>query len=286
MSEIFPVIYSTHHASHNFGKFTNRCALTLEQRVRYSDYGTDDTVPKHANYFVSHYSRGIVDLNRAPDNQTLFPKQDFGKPERNEIWLPGLEPTSEEKKWIRETIYEPYHQQLLDAIRSYENQNTESTKPVVVVAWDNTAHYEIGKNSYGTPRIMQPFILSNDGDKGSGSSTNPQVKTTCNPDFLVELRDNFSSALRQQGLIDEVYLNTYDDTPNDECNYIARHYNTHCNPGISKRYPVEAFQLEYDTLITHSQEDLCPNYKNKEKLRLAFEKAMEKTYTNFFTHSA
>ncbi|RUT03035.1 hypothetical protein DSM106972_053430 [Dulcicalothrix desertica PCC 7102] len=282
MSKILPIVYSAHHASHNFGKFTSRCALTLEQCVKYSDYGTDDTVPKHTHYSISNYSRGLVDLNRAPDSPTLFPKQDFGKPNKNNIWLSGFEPTDEERKFIRETIYEPYHQQLLQTIKNLEDYDTESNKPIVVVAWDNTAHYEIGKNPDGTARIMDYFILCNNGDRNKGNSTNPQVKTTCNPDFIVELANNLNSALREQKLEGKATLNTYDDKPNNECGYIASNYNTHYNPGISKKRPVESFQVEYSTIITHSQQHLCPNYEAMQKLRLAFEKAMEETYTKFF----
>lgn len=283
MSKILPIVYSAHHASHNFGKFTNRCALTLEQCVRYSDYGTDDTVPKHTHYLISNHSRGIVDLNRAPDNPTLFAEKDFGKPNKNDIWLPGIEPSEEERKFIRETIYEPYHQQLSQAIKNIEeNDDTESNKPIVVVAWDNTAHYEIGKNPDGTPRIMDYFILCNNGDKNKGNSTNPEVKTTCNSDFIVELANNLNLAVREKELEFIVTLNTYNDKPNEQCGYIARNYNTYYNPGISKKRLVEAFQVEYSTIITHSQRDLCPNYQAMQKLRLAFEKAMEETYNNFF----
>lgn len=282
MPEILPIIYSAHHASHNFGKFTHRCALTLEQCVRYSDYGTDDTVPKHTHYLISNHSRGIVDLNRAPDSPTLFPKLDFGKPEKHNIWLPGLEPTDEERTVFRQTIYEPYHQQLSQAIQSLEDYCSQSNKPIFVVAWDNTAHYEIGKNADGSPRIMDYFILSNNGDKGKGGAINPEVKTTCNPNFLVELGNNLNLALQEQGLNYEISLNTYDDSPNDECGYIATHYNTHYNSGISQKCLVEAFQVEYSTIITHSQDDLSPNYDAMQKLRLAFSKAMEKTYISFF----
>ena len=40
-----PVIYTAHHASHDYDRFANRVALTPEQQIRFSDYGTDVTVP-------------------------------------------------------------------------------------------------------------------------------------------------------------------------------------------------------------------------------------------------
>lgn len=282
MSKMLPIVYSAHHASPDFGEFNNRCALTPEQRVRYSDYGTDQTVPKHTKYLVSDYSRGIVDLNRGVDNPTIFPELDFGKPQRHKIWLQGCEPTDDEKRIIQETVYETYHHKLLDAIRSFENQRAESTKPIVVIAWDNTAHYAIGKNPDGSSRIMQPFILSNNGDRERGDSINPEVKTTCNPKFIELLVRNFSSALQKQGLPSEVHMNTYNDTPNDECGYIASHYNTYYNHNLSENCQVEALQLEYDTSITHDQ-DLNPDYEAMERLRIAFEEAIEITYANLFT---
>jgi hypothetical protein len=36
-----PVIYTAHHASYDFGEFEDRVALTAEQKLRFSDYGTE-----------------------------------------------------------------------------------------------------------------------------------------------------------------------------------------------------------------------------------------------------
>ena len=141
MKEKLPIQISAHHASSTFGVFSDRCALTSEQRVRYSDYGSAETAPRDGiqEPLVAMFSRGVVDLNRAPDSKTLFPEKDFGKPEPNAIWKPDQGLSLKDRMAIRKSIYEAYHTQLLESIQSF-------SRPGLVVAWDNTAHYHIGKN--------------------------------------------------------------------------------------------------------------------------------------------
>ena len=93
-----PVIYSAHHASYDFGTFADRCALLPEERKRYCDLGTEQTVPRNGiQTFIGEYSRGLIDLNRAPDAPTLFPEYDFARPKPHPIWREG-EGLSEEER--------------------------------------------------------------------------------------------------------------------------------------------------------------------------------------------
>lgn len=65
-----PVIYTAHHASADFGEFVDRSALHVEQRLRFSDYGTDETVPLNGlAAFIAERSRALGDLNRHPNAQ-------------------------------------------------------------------------------------------------------------------------------------------------------------------------------------------------------------------------
>lgn len=282
MSKLLPILYSAHHASAGFGKYESRCALTQKQQLQFSDLGTGDTVPEHTKLFLrSNYSRGVVDLNRAPNDLTLFREFDFGNPTKHKIWKDKMEPIDDEKKEIIETIYNPYHKKILAAIQGFN-------RPGVVVAWDNTAPYEggyvVGKRSDGSPRLMQPIILSNNGDRESGNTVNKKV-LTCDPLFLEELAHELRLALRKQGLIDEVYLNTYYYfADNDECGYIANQYNTFREGNnLNVSQPIHSFQMEYDTSITHDPQTLEPYVGKSEKLKAAFEEAMEKAYANLLS---
>lgn len=274
MSKLLPlnILYSAHHASADFKEYQHRCALTRKQQIQFSDLGTRETVPKHAKYLLGTYSRGVVDLNRAPDNPTLFPTIDFGNPTGHKVWTNGMELTDEEKKKIVETIYAPYHQGILTAIQQFN-------QPGIVVAWDNTAPYEIGSE------LMRPFILSNNGDRESGDAVNQKKVLTCDPRFLEELAHELRIALKKHGLVDEVHLNTYNyPDPNNECAYIANHYNTFREGNnLNVSQPIHSFQVEYDTSITHDPETLEPYEGKMEKLKAAFEEAMERAYLNLLT---
>ncbi len=281
MSKVLPILYSAHHASasFDFGNFNKRCGLTEEQRLQFSDLGTDLTVPTHGlPPFKSEYSRGIVDLNRALDNPTLFPEFDFGNPEKHRVWNLTQEPTDNEKALILKNIYWTYHNAMLAQIQSF-------TRPGVVVAWDNTAPYE---NSYeinidGNLRKIKPFNLINGGDYGVADTSKSDVVLTCDPQFLKELSYQFHLALKKRGLVDEVGINTYFETPN-KCGYIARRYNTNNSASLlNTDKPIVSCQLEYDTSVTHDPTTLTPDYNAIEKLRTAFEEAIEETYQNLLT---
>jgi N-formylglutamate amidohydrolase len=266
MPEKLPIVYSAHHAGRKFGAFSTRVELTPEQQFRYSDYGTAETAPRNGTLLVGEYSRGLIDLNRAPDNSQLFPTEDFARPTRNKIWLPGQELTEDERKTVLRTVYEPYHDQILNTVRTF-------TKPGLVVAWDNTAHYIIGKDEAGNSQEMRPFILSNRGREGSTEGDGET--TTCDPAFLQEFGYKFAKALRAHGLPDEIYFNFV-----FKGGYIAQHYNTRTNPDLHTQ-PVQSFQLEYDSALTHDQQTLEPNLQAMQGIQSSFEHAIYETYSNF-----
>ncbi|MBC7655965.1 MAG: N-formylglutamate deformylase [Frankiaceae bacterium] len=75
-----------------------------------------------ASMIVPRYSRYVVDLNRPPDDVSLYPGQNTtglcpivqfsGEP----IYLPGREPTPSEVDDRVDTYWQPYHQALADEI--------------------------------------------------------------------------------------------------------------------------------------------------------------------------
>ncbi|MBP6994136.1 N-formylglutamate amidohydrolase [Candidatus Woesebacteria bacterium] len=213
-----PIIFSAHHASAKFSHFSSRCALTPEEQLRFSDYGTNITVPGTGGLLVSGYSRGLVDLNRAPDHPALFPAFDFGKPERNRIWYHGREPTEVERVLIQGGIYDRYHAALERSLR-------EIRRPALVVGWDNTAHYIIGNNEAGEPVMMQNVILSNGGREGSAYPKHGEI-TTCDPALLELFADRLRKALGARGLCTDIYFNLV-----YKGGYIPQRYNTRRNTG-------------------------------------------------------
>jgi N-formylglutamate amidohydrolase len=266
MSESLPIVYSAHHASQNFGKFSDRCQLTSEQRLRYSDYGTAQTIPTNGEAsFIAEYSRGLIDLNRTPNDPALFPSEDFGKPTRNKIWIPGQELTEGEMAEIKDTIYEPYHNNILSTIRMFKQSG-------LVVAWDNTAHYVIGNNQSGEQEMMRPIILSN---RGNEESSEGEDTTTCDPDLLLELGHQLGRSLLKRRLPNEIHYNLV-----FKGGYIAQRYNTRTSGDLGTSYPIQSFQVEYDTAVTHDQETLTPNPQAIAALKASFEEAMHQTYKN------
>ena len=269
-----PVFYSAHHTSSSYGKYKARCALTREQQIQFSDLGTGTTVPKHTGLFLkSNYSRGVVDLNRDKnDLPSLFHEFDFGRFVQHKVWKSGEEPTKEERKRIVETIYDPYHKSILTTIQKFK-------RPGVVVAWDNTASYE---SEY---EYMRPFVLSNNGDRESGDAVNKKSVLTCDPRFLEEFAAELRLALKKQGLIDEVHLNIYNPhETNNECAYIANHYNTFREGNnLDVSNVLHSFQFEYDTDVIENTKTLKPHEGKREKLKAAFEEAMEKAYSNLLS---
>jgi N-formylglutamate deformylase len=80
-----------------------------------------------ANVLRPRYSRYVIDLNRPPDDTPMYPARRtpscvptrFFNGER--LYLPGREPSSDERARRRGTYWEPYHQALrreLDRIRA------------------------------------------------------------------------------------------------------------------------------------------------------------------------
>ena len=282
MSERLPILCSAHHASDDFGEYSNRCALTAKQRLQYSDYGTAITVPREGmeKPMIGTHSRGIIDLNREQKSPTLFPRKDFEKPTPNEIWKPGKELTEGERVEVLRTVYFVYHDALYQKMHDFK-------RPGLVVAWDNTAHYEIGNAATGEKEMMSPFILSNKGTRDSADMSDAneldarkeQIRpTSCDPRLLEEFAIELRKSLKKFGLPDEVFLNRV-----YKGGYIGEYYNTRRNPMLNVHQAVQSFQIEYDTLLTHDQETLEADSSAMEKLRIAVERALFNAYANMLT---
>jgi N-formylglutamate amidohydrolase len=117
-----PVIYTAHHASHDFGEFESRVALSTEQKIRFSDYGTDLTVP--ANGLVSliaEHSRALGDLNRDPKDLGMFQDQDYAKINRNDIWKLGNGLTEKEKELCLKKYYWSFHNEIINQLKIGRN---------------------------------------------------------------------------------------------------------------------------------------------------------------------
>lgn len=261
-----PVIYSAHHASHNFHDFDHRIALDNEQKVRFSDYGTDQSIP--ANGLVSiiaEHSRALGDLNRDPNDPGRFQDQDYHQPDRHNIWKLGQELSSQDKAYCDKVFYQPYHQEIVSQLK-------KRSEPTFVVSWDNTAHYYIGDDSLGRAQTMRPFILSNRGDEGNTSSSSAEI-TSCDPLFLGILADRFSNCLSENDLPSEVLLNFV-----FKGGYICRQYSSLRNDKVLKNLgitcDVQSLQLEYDAAMTHDQITLEPKPEAIKSIKNAFEKAI------------
>lgn len=265
MSERLPVIYSAHHASADFGKFADRSNLSDEERTRFSDYGTAETVPTNGILTLrAKYSRGVIDLNRGLGDPNIFPTQDFS-PRAKTIWREGQELSQREKEKIIDTVWLPYHDQILEAIR-------EIDRPGLVVGWDNTAHKLIHKDM-GHSVEMKPFILSNNGSLDSAKSDlRTGEPTTCEPEFLEELAEKFKKELHGRGLKVDIYLNHY-----MKGRYIVRRYNSFHKPNLSE-HQVQALQVEYDTLLTHDQKTLEPYTESMRDIKESFEDAISQMF--------
>ena len=268
-----PVIYTAHHASHDFGEFGHRVALSDEQKIRFSDYGTDQTVPRNGlATIIAETSRALGDLNRDPDDHGKFQEYDYGKPERHKIWVCGKELSDEEKLYCDQNFYSPFHKEIEDRL-------AQRDALTFVVAWDNTAHYEIGHSNAGEPVTMKPFILSN---RGMEESADPNLEepTSCDPKFLKLLAKYFADELGERGLPNEVHLNLV-----MHGGYICRQYSSRRNrkllqaQGINAE--VQSLQLEYDTIITHDQVTLKPNPRKMEAIRAAFCAAIQTTFKKY-----
>jgi len=272
-SKEVPVIFTAHHAGHDFGQFESRVALTEVQKIRFSDYGTDKTVPNNGiTVIISKYSRALGDLNRDPNDHDRFQNQDYGKPKRNNIWKPGQELSDVNKLFCQKNFYEPFHLEIVNQLR-------KRAKPTFVVAWDNTAHYEIGKNKSGNPVTMKPIILSNRGSEESADSNGEEL-TSCDPELLMLLANKLEAELKKRGLPSEIHLNLV-----MRGGYICRTYSSARNKELLQNLgvncDVQSLQVEYDTIITHNQTTLEPNLENIELLRDAFTEAFKNVFSEY-----
>ena len=263
-SEI-PFIFSAHHASDNFAEFSERSALNAFERKAYSDYGTDMTVPAVGHYaLVAEHSRGLIDLNRAPDNPTRFATTDFSNPPNN-IWLKDNELTTQERQSLHETCYVPYHNQIEQWVRN-------TAEPLVVVAWDNTADKIIGKNVAGQDVRMPAIILSNNASENS-TKNNVGEQTTCDPVLLQLIGEHVQNSLQQAGFKSDVHYNLV-----FRGGYIAQRYNTE---SLGLKYSVQSLQIEYSTALTHNQETLEPLPGKVADFRAAMELALIAAYNQY-----
>lgn len=280
MPEKLPILCSAHHASADFGKFSDRCALTAQQKMRYSDYGTAETVPRKnlQKPIVATHSRALVDINRGLIGGVLFAEKDFENPP-NRIWKPGQEPTASERGRFLTKIYAPYDKKIMSTIRSFD-------RPGVIVAWDNTADKIIGKNEEGEKVQMPSFILSNMGAEGKTDVSDKDRAegkvTTCDPGFLDVFANDLRQSLAKCGLPTDIFFNLVFKGGKG----IARRFSTHIRPELDVSVDVQTFQVEYNTRFTHpNQETLEPDVQTMIDLRRAFEQAMYHAYTNLLPHN-
>lgn len=266
MTKPLPIIYSVPHNSINVGAYMNRIALTPEQLLRFSDYGTELTVPRNGYTVIAEYSRALGSLNQPPKSAKKFPIHDFHQPQSHNVWKKGEELTDEEKKLLIQSIHDPYYAQIQNLISNTQRDS-------ILVDWHNTAHYIIGKDEKGKKQMMKPIILSNRGNENSSEGK----KITCEPQLLEAVAKILAKELMLRNLPNEVYCNHVYKGGN-----IIETFNTHYNPDLHS-FTVNAFQVEYDTIITHDQENLKPNEENIRKLREAFTLTMEKAVKHFLS---
>lgn len=234
-----PFVFSAHHASDDFGAYTDRCALTDLQRKAYSDYGTSQTVPQNGIGAVeATLSRGIVDLNRAPADAQQFAQYDFANPV-NAIWKQGQQLSEAEKQQILQDYYETFHGALTELAESADSGVS------IVVAWDNTAQKVIGNNEVGEPVVMPTIILSNQGDEELQSRADGQ-QTTCDPQLLKLIGDQLTNALAAADLPNDVHYNLVFKGKQ----IVASHTEWPNNPLR------QSLQIEYSSVLTHNQETL------------------------------
>lgn len=267
-----PVIYTAHHASHDFHDYAARVALTPEQQIRFSDYGTADTLPHNGIVsIIAEHSRALGDLNRDPDDEGRYQTHDYGQPERHAIWLADQALTDHDKQQCDAKFYQPFHDKIIEYLAA-------QTRPVYVVAWDNTAHYTIGTDDSGQPVTMKPIILSNRGDDGTTIGSSEQV--SCDPRLLELLAEALKPELAARDLPNDIFYNHV-----MRGGYICRQYSSLRNAAFLQHHNitqnVQSLQVEYDASITHDPVTLEPNQVAIDALQEAFAAALQaaiKTY--------
>lgn len=233
-----PVLYSAHHAAWSFADYAERIALTPFEQLRYCDIGTELVAPINGvATFYSEVSRGLADLNRAPNHPGLHPSTDFSRPTPNGIWIPRHELTPEEKSELKRRYYDTYHEQLLQVIN-------DSRESIIVVCIDNTAPYTLGVDAAGQSVVMPHFVLSNNGNEGAADG----AETTCSPALLkalgAALEKNFTSAFKEPPTVamNLVYKG----------GYITQKYTNYSKvESVLINPDVQSLQLEYNYAITH-----------------------------------
>ena len=89
-----------------------------------------------ASVLMATHSRYVIDLNRPPDNQNLYPGQDttglcpLDGFDKKPLYLTGMAPDEAQINARREAIWQPYHQQL-----QAELQRLQAAHGTVVL-WD------------------------------------------------------------------------------------------------------------------------------------------------------
>lgn len=131
----------------------------------------------------------------------------------------------------------------------------QATQPTLVVAWDNTANYFIGKNLAGEDIIMPSFVLSNRGAENSADASDEP--TSYDPQLLTTPAQYFALELEQHGIPNDIHLNLV------YCGgFITRQYSSRrhsaelLQQGIT--HTVQSLQLGYNTKLTHCQQTLVP----------------------------
>jgi hypothetical protein len=106
-----------------------------------------------------------------------------------------------EKNELHARFYKPFHGEIVTQLRP-------ANKPVIVVAWDNTAHYVIGKNKSNEEVTMPSFVLSNRG--GEETAEADDEPTSCSAELLTTLKYYFEHklAIRTNPLISISILST------------------------------------------------------------------------------
>ena len=218
------------------------------------------------SHLKSKASRGIIDLNRAPDSDELFRTKDF---ENNPIWKPGQEPTEKEQTASRRTLYNPYHNQIQAAVERLKG-------PGWVVAWDNTADKLIGPTEQNEDIQMPDIILSNMGEENNAGS---ESEITSRDPLLLELLvQKLELELEKHHLPLEIKLNLV-----FQGGYIAEHYNTRRHPGIMPTdHELQSFQIEYNTRLTHDQQTLKPKPEGIRLVREVFEGTLGEAWRSYY----
>ncbi len=166
-----------------------------------------------ASILTPRYSRYVVDLNRPPDDTSLYPGQNTtglcpivrfsGEP----VYLPGAEPDAEEVLARVETYWRPYHTMLRDELQRLREQHGR------VLLWEG--HSIRGE----VPFLFDGHLPDMNLGTVSGASCAPSVQT------------RIEDALRAQ--------NSYDWVANGRFKggYITRYYG-------DPAHGIDAVQLE------------------------------------------